>query len=119
MAQRPTRDQLNCQNLQACINSHNQLGYIQRGNTVLLGAGHAQNEVDWVNSAPAYDPTYSGTLTAYKDKTKKILQQTEKSLIVLITPNKKGRMGELEGAIEAAAVGTDVSGWPIKYEWGE
>ena len=118
MAQRPTRDQLNSQNLQACINSHSQLGYIQRGGTVLLGDGHAQNDVDWVNSAPEYDPTYSGMLIAYEDKTKKILQPTEKSLLVLITPNKKGRMSELETAIQAAAAGTNVSGLPIKYNWG-
>ena len=126
--------QRNIQNLQALINylrdtekpTYNEIGYAQArlasGHTmVLLGKGHAQSDVAIVSNTDDGKPPYSGHLSVYTDKTKRVFRPTEHKLIVYIypDPNRKGGMAEIEAAIRAVVQGMtiDISQWPIEFQW--
>ena len=116
--------QRNSENMQALISyarerpnpASNTIEYKQAGQAVLLGKGHSARDIEQIDST-AGDWKYSGRIAIELDKTKRVLQKTEKKVIFRITPQVKGGMRELERAITQSVAGTDMSGTPIEFSW--
>jgi hypothetical protein len=116
--------QRNSQNMQALISyarerpnpAGNTIEYKQAGRAVLLGKGHSAHDIEQIEGTGG-DWVYSGRIAIELDKTKRVLQKTEKKVIFRISPQKKGGMRELEVAITEAVAGTDIAGTPIEFSW--
>jgi len=116
--------QRNSQNMQALIDyarEHpnplaNTIEYKQAGQAVLLGKGHSASDIQQIDETPG-DWVAKGKIAIEIDKTKKVLQPTEKKLIFRITPDVKSGMRELERAIQAAVAGTNMNKAEIEISW--
>ena len=116
--------QRNSQNMQALIDyarEHpnplgNTIEYRQAGQAVLLGKGHSASDIQQIDST-AGDWVAKGRIAIEIDKTKKILQPTEKKLIFRIRPEVKSGMRELERAIGDAVAGTNMNKAEIEISW--